>query len=135
MLQGRFEFGTGAQQIAQLIIGARHVQARTGVIRIDRQHPLESKRCLVRLAAIQRGDTQQIIKAHFAGTFELERLQQSIGIGRFAAFDQRIGIAQQFFSCAVVGLLLAFSFACSLCRTCFRVDSILIVGILSIGNA
>ena len=74
--------------IAQGEIGARHIHARSGGIRIDGQNPLESQRGLVGLAAIQRGDAQQVIEIDVPGAFEFEFFEQAVRFPGFAPLHQ-----------------------------------------------
>jgi hypothetical protein len=66
-----------------VIIAQGQIQARTGILRIHGQHPLKGQCSLVGFAAIQCRNADQIIKAHLAGTVELERLKQLIGLPAF----------------------------------------------------
>ncbi|OIQ70050.1 hypothetical protein GALL_483410 [mine drainage metagenome] len=80
LFQHRFKLSLGTRQVAELVVGTRHVQSGTSKIGIDRQHPLQRQRGLVGLATVQRSNTQQVVKAQLARAVKLQGFEQGVSL-------------------------------------------------------
>ena len=86
------EFLLGSLELRQRKVGAGDLGTRKCVVGPHREHTLESKYRLAGLAAIERGDAEQIVEFGVTGTLIAEWRQQGIGAARLATRQQLTGL-------------------------------------------